>query len=160
LFDHATAQPAAAPAQFDFLGPQYSGAYKSGGAKLDGSCTRAWVWHVGIEWAPPSTLENFRFFGAPHVAIISTDRDLGVYGAIDCGAYVSNFALLAQSLGVASIPQAALAHYSPFVRQYFDLGRIAKSCAVFRLLRRCQPCGQSISDGSSEPGRGGNLVAD
>jgi nitroreductase len=45
-----------------------------------------------------------------------------VYGAVDCGAYVGNFVLLAQSLGVASIPQAALAHFSPFVREYFGLG--------------------------------------
>src|SRR6185437_17155485 len=36
-------------------------------------------------------LENFNFFGAPHVAIIHTDEALGVYGAIDCGGYVSNF---------------------------------------------------------------------
>jgi nitroreductase len=123
LFDHATAQPAAAPAQFDFPGPQYSGAYKERrrevGWQLYQSVGVARGDRVG---AARQTLENFRLFGAPHVAIISTDRDLGVYGAIDCGAYVSNFALLAQSLGVASIPQAALAHYSPFVRQYFDLG--------------------------------------
>ena len=36
-------------------------------------------------------LENFNFFGAPHVAIITTDEALGVYGAIDCGGYVTNF---------------------------------------------------------------------
>src|SRR5579863_3316142 len=35
-------------------------------------------------------LENFNFFGAPHVAILHTDEALGVYGAIDCGAYVGN----------------------------------------------------------------------
>jgi nitroreductase len=31
------------------------------------------------------SLENFNFFGAPHIAIIHTDEALGVYGAIDCG---------------------------------------------------------------------------
>jgi len=31
-------------------------------------------------------LENYNFFGAPHVAIIHTDEPLGIYGAIDCGA--------------------------------------------------------------------------
>jgi len=31
-------------------------------------------------------LENFRFFGAPHVAIVTTEEPLGTYGAIDCGA--------------------------------------------------------------------------
>jgi len=67
-------------------------------------------------------LENFELFGAPHVAIITTDEALGTYGAIDCGAYVSNFLLAAQSLGVASIAQAALASHSPFVREYFAIG--------------------------------------
>src|SRR5450830_1576434 len=56
-------------------------------------------------------LENFNFFGAPHVAIIHTDEALGVYGAIDCGGYVGNFMLAAQALGLATVPQAALAFY-------------------------------------------------
>lgn len=67
-------------------------------------------------------LENFRFFGAPHVAIISTDRDLGTYGAIDCGAYVANFVTAAHSLGIASIAQAALAAYPDFWREHLGLG--------------------------------------
>ena len=66
--------------------------------------------------------ENFRFFGAPHLAIVSTDAELGSYGAVDCGAFVSNFMLAAQSLGVASIAQAALAAYSPFWRERLQLG--------------------------------------
>lgn len=67
-------------------------------------------------------LENFRFFGAPHVAIVSTDRELGTYGAIDCGAYVANFATAAHSLGIASIAQAALAAYPDFWREHLNLG--------------------------------------
>jgi nitroreductase len=67
-------------------------------------------------------LENFNFFGAPHVAIVHTDEALGVYGAIDCGGYVSNFMLVAQALGVATIPQAALAFHSETVRRHFGLG--------------------------------------
>lgn len=66
--------------------------------------------------------ENFRLFGAPHVAIITTPECLGPYGAIDCGGYVSHFMLAAQSLGVASIAQAALAGYAPFIREYFGIG--------------------------------------
>lgn len=53
-------------------------------------------------------LKNFDFFGAPHVAIVTTDREQGAYGAIDCGGYVTNLLLAAQSLGVATIPQAAV----------------------------------------------------
>ena len=67
-------------------------------------------------------LENFNFFGAPHVAIVHTDEALGVYGAIDCGGYVTSFMLAAQALGVATIPQAALAFHSEEVRRHFALG--------------------------------------
>ena len=66
-------------------------------------------------------LENYRMFGAPHVAIVTTDDALGVYGAIDCGAFVSNFLLAAQASGLGAIAQAALARYSPFLRQHFNL---------------------------------------
>jgi nitroreductase len=66
-------------------------------------------------------LENFNFFGAPHVAIVHTDEALGVYGAIDCGGYVTSFLLAAQALGVATIPQAALAFHSDVVRTHFGL---------------------------------------
>ena len=67
-------------------------------------------------------LENFNFFGAPHVAIVHTDEALGVYGAIDCGGYLMSFMLAAQALDVATIPQAALAFHSELVRKHFGLG--------------------------------------
>jgi nitroreductase len=67
-------------------------------------------------------LENYNFFGAPHVAIIHTDEPLGVYGAVDCGAYVGNFLLAAQALGLGTIAQAALARHSPLIRRHFKLG--------------------------------------
>jgi nitroreductase len=66
-------------------------------------------------------LQNFNFFGAPHVAIVHTDEALGVYGAIDCGGYVTSFMLAAQALGVATVPQAALAFHSEVVRKHFGL---------------------------------------
>ncbi len=47
---------------------------------------------------------------------------LGVYGAIDCGGYVSNFMLAAQALGLGTIPQAALARHSDLVRESSRLG--------------------------------------
>jgi nitroreductase len=67
-------------------------------------------------------MENYNFFGAPHVAIIHTDEALGVYGAVDCGGYVGNFMLAAQALGVSTIPQAALARRSKLIRRHFGLG--------------------------------------
>ena len=66
-------------------------------------------------------LENYNFFGAPHVAVIHTDEALGIYGAIDCGAYVGNFLLAAQALGLGTIPQAALARHSGLIRRHFGL---------------------------------------
>jgi nitroreductase len=67
-------------------------------------------------------LENYNFFGAPHVAVIHTDEALGIYGAIDCGAYVGNFLLAAQASGLGTIAQAALARHSGLIRRHFKLG--------------------------------------
>ena len=67
-------------------------------------------------------LENFNFFGAPHVAILHTDEALGIYGAIDCGAYVGNFMLAAQAMGLGTIAQASLARHSGLIRRHFKLG--------------------------------------
>ena len=66
-------------------------------------------------------MENYRLFGAPHVAILHSPADLGAYGAMDCGGYVATFCLAAQTLGVATIPQAAIAAHAPFVRDWFKI---------------------------------------
>lgn len=67
-------------------------------------------------------MENFNFFGAPHVALITSGAELGAYGAMDCGGFVTGFTLTAQALGIASIPQAAIASYAPLVHEHFGLG--------------------------------------
>ena len=56
------------------------------------------------------------------MAIVTTDAALGTYGAIDCGAYVANFLLAAASLGIATVPQAALANAPHRIRDFFGLG--------------------------------------
>lgn len=66
-------------------------------------------------------LENFRFFGAPHVAIVTTEDALGTYGVLDVGGWVTAFMLAATRFGVATIAQAALASRSPFLREWFDI---------------------------------------
>ena len=68
------------------------------------------------------TMENFRLFGAPHAMIVTTDEALGVYGVLDCGAWVNNFMLAARGAGVASIAQAALAAHPGFTRRFFGIG--------------------------------------
>ncbi len=66
-------------------------------------------------------MENFRLFGAPHAMIITSERDLGTYGAVDCGLYVGSLLLAAESLGIATIAQAALARCSPFLHAHFGI---------------------------------------
>ena len=65
--------------------------------------------------------ENFRLFGAPHVAIVSSEAALGPYGALDCGGFVTAFMLAATSLGLASIAQASVAAYPEMIRAHFGL---------------------------------------
>jgi nitroreductase len=67
-------------------------------------------------------MENFRLFGAPHAAIVTTDEALGVYGVLDCGAWINNFMLAAKSFGIASIAQAALASRPMALRKFFGIG--------------------------------------
>ena len=67
-------------------------------------------------------MENYRLFGAPHALIVTTDEALGVYGVLDCGAWVNNFMLAAAAEGVACIAQAALATHPKPVREFFGIG--------------------------------------
>jgi nitroreductase len=67
------------------------------------------------------SFENFRLFGAPHVAILTTPEELGTYGAVDVGGFVCAFLLACQAHGVATTPQAALAMQSGFIRRHFAM---------------------------------------
>lgn len=77
------------------------------------------------------SFENFRLFGAPHVAIVTVARELGTYGAVDVGGFISALLLAAHAHGVATTPQAALAMQSGFIRRYFGLEeRRAVVCGI------------------------------
>lgn len=117
------------PARADEPGPdfdwplEYRGVYQ----ERRRHCGLALYESVGIErgdreGAARQAQENFRLFGAPHVALISTDAALGTYGAIDCGGYVACFMLAAASLGISTVAQAALAARPQRVRDFFGLG--------------------------------------
>ncbi|HMO29629.1 nitroreductase [Enterovirga sp.] len=67
------------------------------------------------------SFENFRLFGAPHVAIVTLPGEIGPYAIADCGSFVGSFLLAARAHGVDTTPQAALAHHSAFIRRYFDI---------------------------------------
>ena len=66
-------------------------------------------------------LENFRLFGAPHVAMLTSDAGLGVYGAIDVGGYVQVLLLAMQAHGIAAIAQAALAEHSQLAKSVLGI---------------------------------------
>jgi nitroreductase len=68
-------------------------------------------------------LRNYALFDAPHVAIIHSPDELGAYGAMDTGGFVTAFALAASSLGVATIPQAAIAAYAPLLREELSIAQ-------------------------------------
>ncbi len=65
--------------------------------------------------------ENYRLFGAPHLAMITTAAELGTYGVLDCGGFITAFCLSATAQGVATVPQAALAFYANEVRAHFAI---------------------------------------
>jgi nitroreductase len=111
------------PAASDFPFPaQYTGVYDERRKEVGWQLYDA----VGVQRGDRDAsamqmLRNFEFFGAPHVAIITTDADLGVYGAIDCGLYVNSFMLAAQALGLGTCAQAAIGQVAPAVREFLDL---------------------------------------
>ena len=118
-----TTLPADAPTGFDLAPPvDYRGVYqdrrRACGFQLYDSVGIA---HGDRVASGKQARENFAFFGAPHVAIVTTEAALGPYAVLDCGAYVHNFMIAARSLGVASIAQAALAMRSAFLRDWFEI---------------------------------------
>ncbi len=65
--------------------------------------------------------ENFRLFGAPHFALITTPKALGPYGILDCGAYITALTLALQERQIASVPMASVAGFAPFMREWFSV---------------------------------------
>jgi nitroreductase len=66
-------------------------------------------------------MRNYAFFDAPHVAIIHSPAELGPYGAMDTGGFVTAFTLAATALGIATIPQAAIAAYAPLLKEHLGI---------------------------------------
>jgi len=119
LFAHASANSSTPDLDWP---KQYTGLYK------DRRRTCGWQLYeaVGIEkgdreGSGRQMMENFHLFGAPHVAIITSEADLGSYGVMDCGGFITAFCLAAQALGVSTIPQAAVAGHGRFVHEFFDI---------------------------------------
>lgn len=101
----------------------YSGAY----AERRRTCGFQLYDAVGIEKSDRKArmaqmLRNYALFDAPHVAIVHSPDELGAYGAMDTGGFVTAFTLAATALGVATIPQAAIAAYAPLVKELLGIG--------------------------------------
>ncbi len=74
--------------------------------------------------------ENYTLFGAPHVALVTCPEELGPYGVLDCGGFITAFCLSAQAQGVSTVPQAALSLYSGIIRDHFDIPEDRKILAA------------------------------
>ena len=101
---------------------EYAGVYRDRRRDCGWSLYQA----VGVdkgdrEGSARQALENFRLFGAPHLAILTSPELLGTHGVMDCGAWVGNFLLAAEALGVGAIPQAALASWPDILRAHLDI---------------------------------------
>lgn len=77
--------------------------------------------HGDREASARQGMENYRLFGAPHALFLTTPRELGVYGVFDCGIYLGTLLLAAESLGIAMVPQAALASFCPMIREILNI---------------------------------------
>ncbi|APE42830.1 nitroreductase [Sulfitobacter alexandrii] len=113
-----------APPKPDLAWPKgYSGPY----AERRRTCGFQLYDAVGIEKSDRNArraqmLRNYALFDAPHVAIVHSPAELGPYGAMDTGGFVTAFTLAATALGVATVPQAAIAAYAPLVRDLMGIG--------------------------------------
>ena len=99
-------------------------------------------------------MQNYVFFGAPHVAFFFLPPGCGVREAADLGMCAQTFMLALASMGYGSCPQTSLSFHPDLVRAEFDLapesqllfgvsfGRIDTTAAVNRVrvprdLARC-----------------------
>lgn len=100
-------------------------------AQMTSSWCNTQPWHVTI--ASGAALDrlrtalsgNFdslrRLFGAPHVLLVHTRREMGVYATLDCGLYLATAMLAAQALGMSMAPEPALARHGELIGDLFGM---------------------------------------
>lgn len=62
-------------------------------------------------------MENYRFFGAPHVAFLFLPEEFGLREAIDCGMYAQTLMLSLAAFGLASCPQTSLGFHAGAIKE-------------------------------------------
>jgi len=111
-----------------FLPSDYAFPETYTGARLDRRREVGWQLYeaAGVtkgdrEGSARQARENQRLFGAPHAFVIHAKREMGTYGAVDCGIFLGNLLLGAEALGIGMIAQAALAQHCGTIRKFFGL---------------------------------------
>lgn len=66
-------------------------------------------------------LKNWSFFDAPHVAIFTMDKYLGIMGAVDMGIYAQTLSLLLEEQNISSCMQGALGQFPAPIHEMFGL---------------------------------------
>jgi nitroreductase len=66
-------------------------------------------------------VQNYAFFGAPHVAFVCMERTFDIGVALDVGMYMQTLMLALWSRGVGSCAQAALAAHEEITRELLDI---------------------------------------
>lgn len=74
-------------------------------------------------------MQNYRFYGAPHVLFLFMPEFCGLREAADCGMYAQNLMLALTAYGYGSCPQTALSFNADLVRE--ELGIPAAQKLLF-----------------------------
>jgi nitroreductase len=61
-------------------------------------------------------LRNYQAFDAPHLAVVSCERQLGAYAYVDVGVWLGYLLAAAESLGIATCPMASVVAYPEALR--------------------------------------------
>jgi nitroreductase len=67
-------------------------------------------------------LRNYQAFDAPHLAIVSCERELGPYAYLDVGVWLGYVLAAAESLGLATCPMASVVAYPETLRAHLPIG--------------------------------------
>ena len=89
-------------------------------------CARRLYEEMGIDYADRegrarAMLRNFSLFCAPHLAVLSSHRNLGHYGLVDAGCFLQSFLLALVNEGLAGCAQAAVASHAPTLRRHLEI---------------------------------------
>ena len=76
-------------------------------------------------------LRNFALFDAPHLAVITQERELGQYGTLDVGLWLGFLLASAAALSIDACPMASVAAYPEPLRRVLGIpAELAVLCGV------------------------------